>query len=57
MKTITKALSETQFKLVLEDGEIWFYCENNSIVQEIIKKVLSTTDKKKKKILSFVSIL
>lgn len=57
MKTITKALSETQFKLVLEDGEIWFYCENNSIVQEIIKKVLSTTDKKKKKILSFISIL
>ena len=26
------------FKLILEDGEVWFYWENNAIVQEIIEK-------------------
>lgn len=32
------------FKLILDDGEIWFYWENNRIIQEIIEYPASKND-------------
>lgn len=34
------------FKLILDDGEVWFYWENDKIVQEIIEKKRPSLDER-----------